>query len=148
MWAPWRMGGRTTQGQRNNADPNFLGRSIYVLSNTDEGRNYNITLQLRKAWESGLGLGLSYAYLDATNTLKSTEIASVLWGGQPTTGNPNLPIASPSEFGQRHRIVATGTYDKRWSDLLRTSFGLFWEVAEGNSYRAGRRKPLLVHLLG
>ncbi len=125
------------QGQRNNADPNFLGRSIYVLSNTDEGRNYNITLQLRKMFESGLGLGLSYAYLDATNTLKSTEIASVLWGGQPTTGNPNLPIAAPSEFGQRHRIVATGTYGKRWSDLLRTSFGLFWEVAEGNSFRGG-----------
>ena len=124
-------------GQRNNPDPNFLGRSIYVLSNTDEGRNYNLTLQLRKAWESGLGLGLSYAYLDATNTLKSTEIASVLWGGQPTPGNPNLPIASPSEFGQRHRIVATGTYNKRWSELLRTSFGLFWEVAEGNAFRGG-----------
>jgi hypothetical protein len=124
-------------GQRNNADPAFLGRSIYVLSNTDEGRNYNITLQLRKAWESGLGIGLSYAYLDATNTLKSTEIASVLWGGQPTTGNPNLPIASPSEFGQRHRIVATGTYNQRWSDLLRTSFGLFWEVAEGGAFFAG-----------
>jgi len=123
------------QGQRNNPDPAFLGRSIYVLSNTDEGRNYNITVQLRKQWEGGLGLGLSYAYLDATNTLKSTEIASVLWAGQPTPGNPNQAIAAPSEFGQRHRIVATGTYAKRWSDLLRTSFGLFWEVAEGNSFR-------------
>ena len=122
--------------RNNGADP-FSSTSIYVLSNNDEGRNYNITLQLRKAWESGLGLGLSYAYLDATNTLKSTEIASVLWGGQPTTGNPNLPIASPSEFGQRHRIVATGTYSARWNDLLRTSFGLFWEVAEGNSFRNG-----------
>ncbi|MDP2470989.1 MAG: TonB-dependent receptor [Candidatus Palauibacterales bacterium] len=122
-------------GQRNNPDPFFLGRSIYVLSNTDEGRNFSFTAQLRKAWESGLGLGLSYAYLDATNTLKSTEIASVLWGGQPTPGNPNAPIASPSEFGERHRIVATGTYQKRWSELLRTSFGLFWEVAEGGSFR-------------
>jgi outer membrane receptor protein involved in Fe transport len=133
------------QGQRNNADPNFLGRSIYVLSNTDEGRNYNITLQLRKQWEGGLGLGLSYAYLDATNTLKSTEIASVLWGGQPTPGNPNLPIASPSEFGQRHRIVATGTYNKRWSELLRTSFGLFWEVAEGNTFRNGGNRYSFIY---
>ncbi len=133
------------QGQRNNPDPNFLGRSIYVLSNTDEGRNYNITLQLRKQWEGGLGLGLSYAYLDATNTLKSTEIASVLWGGQPTSGNPNLPIASPSEFGLRHRIVATGTYNKRWSDLLRTSFGLFWEVAEGNSFRNGGNRYSFIY---
>ena len=52
----------------------------------------------------------------------------------PTPGNSNLPIAAPSEFGQRHRIVATGTYAKRWSDLLRTNFGLFWEVSEGNSF--------------
>ncbi|MBT8479376.1 MAG: TonB-dependent receptor [Gemmatimonadetes bacterium] len=123
--------------QRNNGADPFSSTSIYLLSNTDEGRNYNITVQLRKVWEGGLGLGLSYAYLDATNTLKSTEIASVLWSGQPTTGNPNAPIAAPSEFGQRHRIVATGTYNKRWSDLLRTSFGLFWEVAEGNAFRGG-----------
>lgn len=125
-------------GQRNNPDPNFLGRSIYVLSNTDEGRNFSLTAQLQKMWENGLGLGLSYAYLDATNTLKSTEIASVLWGGQPTPGNPNAPIAAPSEFGERHRIVATGTYQKRWSDLLRTHFGLFWAVAEGGAYTQER----------
>jgi hypothetical protein len=121
--------------QRNNGADPFSSTSMYVLSNNNEGRNYNITLQLRKQWEGGLGLGLSYAYLDATNTLKSTEIASVLWGAQPTQGNPNAAVASPSEFGQRHRIVATGTYNKRWSELLRTSFGLFWEVAEGGSFR-------------
>ena len=128
--------GRPNYGlQRNNGADPFSSTSMYVLSNNNEGRNYNITVQLRKAWESGLGLGLSYAYLDATNTLKSTEIASVLWGAQPTMGNPNAAVASPSEFGQRHRIVATGTYSERWSDLLRTSFGLFWEVAEGGSFR-------------
>lgn len=127
--------GTLSDGRPNYAGQRINGDAIYVLSNTDEGRNYNITVQLRKQWEGGLGIGLSYAYLDATNTLKSTEIASVLWSGQPTPGNPNAPIAAPSEFGQRHRIVATGTYRKRWSDLLRTSFGLFWEVAEGNSFR-------------
>ena len=121
------------------------GDAIYVLSNTDEGRNYNITVQLRKAWEGGLGLGLSYAYLDATNTLKSTEIASAVWTDQPTSGNPNLPIAAPSEFGQRHRIVATGTYNKRWSELLRTSFGLFWEVAEGNAFRNGGNRYSFIY---
>ncbi len=127
--------GTLADGRPNYNGARINGDAIYVLSNTDEGRNYNITLQLRKVFESGLGLGVSYAYLDATNTLKSTEIASVLWGSQPTAGNPNLPVASASEFGQRHRIVATGTYAKRWSELLRTSFGLFWEFAEGNSFR-------------
>ena len=35
------------------------------------------------------------------------------------------------------RCQQSGTYSERWSDLLRTSFGLFWEVAEGNSFRGG-----------
>jgi hypothetical protein len=121
------------------------GDAIYVLSNTDEGRNYSITAQLRKVWEAGLGLGLSYAYLDATNTLKSTEIASAVWTDQPTPDNPNQAIAAPSEFGQRHRFVLTGTYTNRWSDLLRTSFGLFWEVAEGNTFRNGGNRYSFIY---
>ena len=123
--------GRPYFGERLNGD------NIYVLSNSSEGRSYNITAQLRKQWEAGLGLGFSYTYLDATNTLKSTEIASDLWAAMPTPGDPNLPIAAPSEFGQRHRFLLTGTYQNRWSDLLRTTFGLVWEVAEGNAFRNG-----------
>ena len=53
----------------------------------------------------------------------------------PTQGDPDQPFAHPSEFGQRHRFLLTGTYQNRWSDLLRTTFGLVWEVAEGNAFR-------------
>jgi hypothetical protein len=128
--------GRPTYGgQRNNGPDPFSTTNIYVLENTDEGWNVNLTAQLRKVWESGLGLTLSYAYLDARNTFKSTEIASVLWSGNPTQGNPNQPALAHSEFGQRHRIVLGGTYTVRWSRALRTKFGLFFDAAEGNSFR-------------
>jgi hypothetical protein len=110
------------------------GAGIYVLDNTSEGYNFNVTAQLRKTFEFGLSASAAYSYTQAKNNLKSTEIASVLWQSQPVQGDPNRPELGYSEFGQRHRIVGTATYVKPWSERFRTSIGLFVEVAEGNRF--------------
>jgi len=110
------------------------GAGIYVIDNTNEGYNYNLTAQLRKSFGSGLSTNLAYSFTQARNQLKSTEIASVLWQNQPVQGNPNQPELSYSEFGQRHRVVGSATYSKGWSNSLTTHFGLFLEVAEGNRF--------------
>jgi hypothetical protein len=110
------------------------GAGIYVIDNTSEGSSVNLTAQLRKNFASGLNTSLAYSFTSAKNNLKSTEIASVLWQNQPVQGNPNKPELSFSEFGQRHRIVGSGTYSKTWSSSLKTHFGLFLEVAEGNRF--------------
>jgi hypothetical protein len=110
------------------------GAGIYVIDNTSRGYNVNVTAQLRKTFEFGLGATLGYSFTQAKNTLKSTEIASVLWQNQPVQGDPNNPELSFSEFGQRHRIVAGATYSKAWSPNFRTQIGLFVEVAEGNRF--------------
>ncbi|HEX9971219.1 MAG TPA: carboxypeptidase regulatory-like domain-containing protein, partial [bacterium] len=110
------------------------GAGIYVIDNTDEGYNFSITAQLRKAFMMGLNTMLSYTYLEAKNQLKSTEIASVLWSENPVKGNPNMPELSFSEFGNRHRIIGAASYKHDWSNNLATSFGLFFEVAEGNRF--------------
>ncbi len=107
---------------------------IYVIDNTSEGYNLNLTAQLRKTFDFGLGGMLGYSFTTAKNNLKSTEIASVLWQNQPVQGDPNNPETSYSEFGQRHRIVGAATYSKAWSPSLRTQIGLFLEVAEGNRF--------------
>jgi hypothetical protein len=107
---------------------------IYVLDNTSEGHNLNVTAQLRKSFDFGLSATLGYSFTEAKNNLKSTEIASVLWQNQPVQGDPNNPELSFSEFGQKHRIVGGATYVKSWSPSLRTSIGLFLEVAEGNRF--------------
>ena len=109
------------------------GAGIYVIDNTDEGYSFNITAQLRKAIGEG-SAGIGYSFTDAKNTLKSTEIASVLWQGQPVQGDPNRPELSWSEFGQRHRIVGDASYVKRWSERYRTQLGVFVELAEGNRF--------------
>jgi hypothetical protein len=110
------------------------GAGIYVIDNTDEGYNFNATAQIRKRFDFGLSAIASYSFTQAKNTLKSTEIASVLWQNQPVQGDPNRPELSYSEFGQRHRIVAAATWARQWSDALRTQIGLFFEVAEGNRF--------------
>ncbi|MDH3479703.1 MAG: TonB-dependent receptor, partial [Gemmatimonadota bacterium] len=107
---------------------------IYVIDNTSEGYNYSITAQLRKAFGFGLNAQISYSFTEAKNNLKSTEIASVLWQNQPVQGDPNNPVLSHSEFGQRHRIVGGATYAKVWSDALRTQIGVVFEVGQGNRF--------------
>jgi hypothetical protein len=110
------------------------GAGIYVIDNVSDGYNFNATAQLRKAFDFGLAATVGYSFTKAKNNLRSSEIASVLWSSQPVQGNPNNPELSYSEFGQRHRIVGGATYIKAWSPSLRTSIGLFVEVAEGNRF--------------
>lgn len=119
----------------NNFELNPDGNAgIYVIDNTSEGYNYNFTAQLRKGFDNGLDVGMGYTYLQARSQLTSTEIASVLWQNNPIQGDPNNPLLSYSQFGQRHRIVGNALYSKSWNPNLATHFGLFFEVAEGNRF--------------
>ena len=110
------------------------GAGAYVIDNSSEGYNYSITAQLRKSFDFGLSSFLSYTFLQAKSLLKSTEIASVLFAENPVKGDPNQPVLSYSEFGNRHRFVAGGSYRHEWSENWATSLGLFVEVAEGNRF--------------
>jgi len=116
----------------NERNPDF-GAGIYVIDNTDKGYSFNITGQLRKSMGEG-SAGIGYSFTQAKNTLKSTEIASVLWQNQPVQGNPNRPELSYSEFGQRNRIVGDLTRVKRWSARQKSQIGAFLEIAEGNRF--------------
>ncbi|MBI3006008.1 MAG: TonB-dependent receptor [Ignavibacteriales bacterium] len=111
----------------------FFG-GVYVIDNTDEGYNYSITAQLRKQFESGMFATIAYTFLEAKSSLKSTEIASVLWSENPIGINPNKPDVGFSEFGNKHRITAVATYRHKWSDMFATNVGLFVEAAQGNKF--------------
>lgn len=115
------------------ADPNFTG-GAYVIDNNDEGSSLTITAQLRKQFESGLSTTLSYNFNESKNALTTTEIASALFGSNPVQGDPNAPQSSYSQFGQCHRIIGGATYQHKWSENLATTFGVFFEAAEGNVF--------------
>ena len=109
---------------------------VYVIDNTSDGFNFTLTAQLRKIFENGLATSFAYTYLKAENNLKSTEIASVLWQSQPVQGDPNVPVQGNSEFGNPHRIIGTVNYLRKWNEKNSTSFGLFFERAQGNQFLA------------
>jgi hypothetical protein len=111
------------------------GAGVIVIDNTSDGYNYNITAQLRKPFDFGLNANIAYTFLQAKSQIRSTEIARSLWEANPVQGDPNNPELSYSEFGNRHRIVGGANYRHNWSPNVSTSFGLFFEVAEGNSFR-------------
>jgi Carboxypeptidase regulatory-like domain len=115
-------------------NPGDDGAGIYVIDNTSEGHNFNFTAQLRKTFVFGLNATVAYSFTEAKNILKSTEIAFALWQNLPVQGDPNNPEVSFSEFGQRHRIIGGATFIKPWSASLRTSIGVFVEVAEGGRF--------------
>ena len=106
----------------------------YVIDNTSDGHSLNISAQLRKTFSAAASAIFSYSFTDAKNNLKSSEIAAVLWENQPVQGDPNQPGVSFSEFGQRHRIVGAATFAKSWSRSLRTQFGVFLEIGQGNRF--------------
>lgn len=121
-------------GAGNNELNSDFGAGIYVIDNTSKGHSLNLTAQLRKEFGTVLNASLAYSFTEAKNTLKSTEIASVLWQNQPIQGDPNNPELSFSEFGLRHRIVGTATWDRSWSPSLRTRVGVFLEAGQGNRF--------------
>ena len=116
------------------ADTNFTSGGAYIIDNNDLGNSLNITAQLRKTFDFGLSTSVSYSFLNAKNAMTTTEIASVLYSINPVKGDPNKPELGYSQFGQRHRIVGGTTYQHNWNENLATSFGLFFEVAEGNLF--------------
>lgn len=115
----------------------FSGDGAYIIDNASKGYNYSITGQLRKRFDNGFNAQASYTFLEAKNLFKSTEIASVLFSESPVQSDPNRPSLAHSEFGNRHRIVAAGTYTHQWKQRYATHFGVFMEIAEGNTFLGG-----------
>lgn len=111
------------------------GAGIYVLDNTSQGYNVSVTGELRKAFNGGTA-SLAYAFTHAKNTMKSTEIASLMWQNLPVQGDPNNARLSWSEFGPRHRVLATATYTHTWSERFATRIGVFAETAQGGRFTA------------
>ena len=128
--------GRPTYGVTpEGLNPELIGSCLCVIDNRSDGWNLNFTVQFQKAFDFGLALMGAYSYTDARNTLKSTEIADNLWRQQPVQGDHKNPMLSHSEFGQTNRILGTITYPVEWSRSLATSFGFYFNIADGNSFR-------------
>lgn len=133
---------------RYDPDNNRIANDAYITDNTGDGYDVSFTTQLRKIFDNGLATSLAYNFTEAKDNLDSTEIAAFIFSGNPVQGNPNNFDSSFSQFGHRHRITGTANYRHEWSPNWATSFGLFFEAAEGGFFTAGRTSRYSYTYLG
>lgn len=110
--------------------------NAWAVTNTNVGRVFNTSIQLKKSWEDNLNMSIAYDYLDARDASSPTqEITNATFGANPNFGNVNIAKESPSSFGHKHRIVGSAykkfTYGQgKWS----TSFSTFFEYTESGRH--------------
>ncbi len=117
---------------------------IILASNTNEGYSDNITFTLRKPFQNGFAGQVSYSYGDSYKVFDGTSSQnSSQWRNiQSVNGkNSRIPV-SRSDFALGNRISANMSYELRWNDNVKTTFGLFYEGFQGQpysfNYREGR----------
>ena len=115
-------------------DPTYFG--IYLGSNTNKGYSWNSSLTITKPYTNGFFGSVSYSYGDSKNIFEATSSQnSSQWRNILSVNGKNsrLPV-SRSQFAQGHRVTANGSYDLKWSENIKTTFGLFYEGVNGGSY--------------
>ncbi|OGS73936.1 MAG: TonB-dependent receptor [Flavobacteria bacterium RIFCSPLOWO2_12_FULL_35_11] len=111
-------------------------RGIYLGSNTSEGYSWNTSFTLSKPYSNGFAGSISYSYGDSESIFEGTSSQnSSQWRYQLSVNgkNSNLPL-SRSQFAQGHRIIANASYDLKWNDNIKTTFGLFYQGVNGDSF--------------
>lgn len=110
---------------------------VYMLTNTSQGENANITLQLQRlASTDGFYANLAYTWgisKDVNSGVSAQARSS--WRFNPQQGDPNLPVLTFSVNDRRHRILAALSYTLDWGmQGLKTNFGIFYNGFSGRPF--------------
>ncbi|GGD24333.1 TonB-dependent receptor [Hyunsoonleella pacifica] len=89
-------------------NPNFT--NVFLLTNTDKGFRYNLTLGLSKQAGNYSGyLGYTYGMSkDISSTVRSSPAANFEWNQALVANNPSLSF---SNFDLRHKFVSSHSYN-------------------------------------
>ena len=108
---------------------------VYVLTNTNKGYTYNLSLQGMKKFDFGLDVTASYAYTKSKAQNDCTgSVAQTNWQYNYTTGNPNDPELANSIFNVPHNIRVAAFYTKKWKTNHSTVIGLIYNGSSGIPY--------------
>ncbi len=111
--------------QRNTAArPNIT--DAIVMRNTNKGYSYSATAQLRRSFANGLYLDASYTYTDARSVNDGGSIAQSIWRDRAVSGDPNENVTSYSNFLQKHRVIASGSYRREYLKHAATTVSVFY----------------------
>ena len=106
-----------------------------LLTNTDLGRQWNMSFKLERPFRNGWFASGSYAYGRTRSALdaKNSQAASN-WGNARTPGDPNnLPLAR-SDFDVGHRINLAASYNWRLPRGFNVTGSMFYNGQSGRPY--------------
>ncbi len=102
-----------------------------VLSNTSEGYQYSVSVQLQKQFDNGFFASAAYTMGGAKDQNSGTSSQALSqWAFNYVTDNPNHAPLTRSLFDIPNRVIANMTYKYTYSKNFSTSISFFYE---GNS---------------
>ncbi len=117
-------------GTDNGPDGSFA--DIWLLANTDEGYQYNLSVQLQRNVFRGLSgnVGYTFGRSEDINSMTSSRAVSN-FRFNPIGGNPNDPELATSKFEVRHRVFFSLSYSAEFFTNAMTTFSLFYNGQSG-----------------
>jgi hypothetical protein len=113
-----------------------FANQTYVFTNTDDGYQFNISLQAQQTFTKGLFLMAAYNFNVAKDASSiSAEISSDAFDRNPILNNANAAIESNSLYGNKHRFYIAGS--KKWiygAGKWGTTLSLFSSWTSGNHF--------------
>jgi len=111
--------------------------NAYVFTNTNDGYQFNVSVQAQRTFSNGLFLMGAYNFNIAKDASSiSAEISSDAFDRNPILSNANTAVNSTSLYGNRHRFIAAASKkfdygtDKRWA----TTISAFGSWTSGNRF--------------
>lgn len=112
------------------ANPNIS--DAILMTNTNEGYTYNLTLQLQRTIKNWYTM-IAYSYGNSQSVNDGGSIAQSIWRDRPVINDPNAPAISFSNFYQPHRVIAASYYRFEYAKRFATSVGFTFEAANGGT---------------
>ncbi len=103
-----------------------------LMTNTNKGYSYNLTLQLQRNVRN-LYTMVAYTYGKSKSVNDGGSIAQSIWRDRSVSGDPNADVVSFSQFNQPHRVVAAAFYRFEYAKFFGTSIGFTFEAANGGT---------------
>ena len=118
----------------NKLDPNHF-TNVILMKNTNDGYQWNLTVQIQRPIRDGLFGSIAYTYGRAKdrNSVISSQAYSQ-WRFNYIGGNPNDPPLTYSNFDRPHRIGASLSYQHEWLVNAPTTISVFYRGYSGEPY--------------
>ena len=108
---------------------------VLLLKNTDQGYQYNFSVQLQRNVARGVSFNTAYTYgvsKDVNSVLSSQAQSQIRYN--PVSGDPNAPPLTTSSFDLGHRYFASISYVHEFFENSPTSISLYYNIQSGRPF--------------